>query len=432
VELISKIIKHAEKYGNAEVIISSHNASSIVFEHNNLSNISAGKVSEMHIRLSNDGKFGFSKTNNISEWEKCLKNAYSIMKASEPLDLDVVITQKNKYPNVKGIFSKKIENLDKETRLNKMKEMMQVAKLIDNRINISTVESATDSLELQFANSNGVNAFNRSNIISCGVEMNIKDVSGYEMKVSHDLFDFNKIGKSGAELCISSLNPMPVKTMKGDLVLDYFAVADILHTILVPAFAADNVQTNNSFLKGKLGKEVFSKRLTIVDNALLNGGVFSRPFDIEGVKSQKTMLVDKGIVKNYLYDNYSARKDKVKSTGNCAGLQKIPYVGSSNFVVSPGKYSKEQIISETKKGIFAKTAFGTHVANVLTGDVSIGVSSAFYIENGEIVHPIKQAMVSFNLFEALKNIQLIGKELRQETDVVAPILRLDNVQIIGN
>lgn len=431
-ELINKIIKKAGKYGNAEIIIFTNNTFSTVFENNSLSNIKNGNVSEMHIKLSNGGKFGFSKTNNIGKWEACLENAYSVMRASEPLDLDVALTKKTTYPKIKGIFSKEIENLDKEMILNKTKEMMETAKSLDKRINIPTADSTMDSVKINFANSNGINVEHKSNVVSSSIDTTMGEVSGSETKISHKMFDFNRVGKSAAELCISSLNPKPVKTMKSDLVLDYFAAADIIHTVLIPAFGADNVQIGKSFLKGKLGKKVFSEKITINDNTLLSGGLFSRPFDFEGTKSQKTTLVKNGVIENYLYDNYSARKDKVKSTGNCAGLQKIPYVGTSNFVLMPGKYKQEQIIKSTDKGLLAKFAFGTHVANVLTGDVSIGVSNAFYIEKGQIVHPVKQAMVSFNLFEALKNIQMIGKELRQETDVAAPMLKFDNVQIIGN
>jgi len=432
VELINKILKKAEKYGEVEILIAKHDTSSIVFESGNLSNINSGDVSEMHIRLSNGKQFGFSKINDINEWERCLRNAHSVMKASKPIESDIIINQKTSYPKIKGIFAKKIEALDKETILKKTKEMMATVSSVDKRINMSVAESAVDSVKLTFANSNGINVSHNSNVLSAGIETTIGDVSGYDSKMLHEVFDFNKVGNSAAELCVSSINPKPIKTMVADLVLDYFAIASIAHTVLMPAFAADNVQTGRSFLKGKLGKKVFSEDITITDNAILEKGLFSRPFDAEGTKSQKTALVEDGIVKNYLYDNYSARKDGVKSTGNCFGLQKIPLIGSSNFVIKPGKYSKDKIISETKRGVLAKYAFGTHVANVLTGDVSIGVSNAFYIENGQIVHPVKQAMVSFNLFEALKNVQLIGKELRQEMDVVAPMIRLDNVQIIGN
>lgn len=430
--LISKIVKKAEKYGNAEAALASNSTSSVFFENNNLSNVSSGIVSELHVRISNGKKFGFAKTTNISKWEKCIQNAYNVMKNSNALEQGIVLQEKNRILPVKGIFSKKMSMLKNEDILKSTKEMLDSAKSIDKRINVSLAEQSVSTVQANIGNSNNINLSEKENIFSSSIDTNIGEISGSEGKLFHDIFDVTKVGKAAAELCLSGLNPKPVKTMKADLILNYFAAADILSTILVPAFCADNVQTGKSFLRGKLGQKVFSENISISDNAVLENGLFSGSFDLEGTGCQNTKLVESGALKNYLYDNYSAIKDNAKSTGNCAGLQKVPFVKPSNFIISPGKYSKEHIISETKKGILANFAFGTHVANILTGDASIGVSNALYIENGEIIHPVKQAMVSFNLFEALKNIELVGNKLRQESNIAAPIICLKNVQIIGN
>lgn len=431
-ELIKKIIKEAEKYGNVEVLCSLASTSSVEYEKENLSYANSGTVENLLIRLSKGKQFGFSKTNNLNDWEKCVKRAYQVMKVSQPLDLDISLQNKSKYKKIKGLFSKKIDSVEKEEIVNWVEQMIRAAKDVDKRIAVPGAGISIEKDELYFANSNGVFGYNKANLIASTIETQIGQASGSESKVKHQIYDFSAVGESAAKLCVSSLNPKQVKTTKGNLILNYFAVAEIFNEVLIPAFFANNVQQNKSFLKGKLGEEVFSKAIQIEDNGTLEKGLFSRQFDAEGTKSQRTVLVKNGVVKNYLYDCYSARKDNVKSTGNCVSLEKVPSIGATNFVINSGKYTKDQMISETKEGVIAEFAFGSHVANFLTGDISIGLSNAFYIKDGSVQYPIKQVMVSFNLFEALKNVQMLGKELRQETKVVAPLICLEDVQIIGS
>jgi len=432
VELTNKILKEAEKYGNAEILLLDADRTSVTYEKNEISRTENGTTVTLHIRLSKGNRFGYSQTTNLNDWKKCLKNANSLLKLANPLEKDIILSQKIKYPKVEGLFSKKIDSMSEEDIFKKAKDMFDAANEVDKRMNIPMAQVSMGSMGQNFANTNGINVNERMNLISAMTETSIGEASGSDSKVSHNDFDFSKVGKNAGELCVDSLKPKSIKTMNADLILDYFALADIIKTILIPAFGADNVQTDRSFLKGKLNQKVFSEKVSVTDDALLKNGIFSRQSDSEGTPGQRTVLVENGIVQNYIYDNYSALKDKAKSTGNCYGIVKVPYVGPTNFVIKPGGYKNEEIISETKEGVLAKFAFGTHVANVLTGDLSIGLSNAFYVKNGAIAYPIKQAMVSFNLFEALKKVAIIGKTIRQEEEVVAPMMRFDSIQIIGS
>jgi len=160
-------------------------------------------------------------------------------------------------------------------------------------------------------------------------------------------------------------------------------------------------------------------------------GLASDRFDPEGTPRQKTTVINKGVFQSPLYDIYSANREKKKSTGNCGGINRMPLIGPTNFSISKGNYSNKDIIKTTKEGILANNVIGLHLINKTTGDCSVGVENGFYVKNGEIQFPLKQTMVSFNLFEELKKLEVLGKKLRQETNVVAPMLRFDKVQIIG-
>lgn len=428
--LIENILKAAEKHGNAEILVGKQTATDVMFEKNSLSGLNTGTISELQIRLSKGKKFGFSKTNDLNAWESCLKNAVSVLKASMPLESEITIQGKKKYPRAE-LYAKKLDYLAEEQLLSSASGLVEAARNTDKRIHVTQADVGLTKGETIFANSLGVEATETIGMLTASAETTVGEVTGSEMRASRDFFDATDVGKTAAELCLTSLEPKQLKTGKVDLLLDYFAFADIVETVLVPAFSAENVQAKRSVLAGKLGEQVFSEHISIEDNSLLRLGLGSRLFDLEGVPGQKTKLVERGVLKDYIYDRYSAAKAGKESTGNCAGLMKIPLVGPTNFVISPGAYSREDMLKETKNGVLAKYAFGTHVANVLTGDISIGVLNAFYVKNGAIEHPTKQAMVSFNLFDALKHVVLVGKDLRQETSVSAPLVRLENVQIIG-
>ena len=282
-----------------------------------------------------------------------------------------------------------------------------------------------------FANSNGVTAADKDTSLSGSLECGLGTAVGTDGTSSHSDIDFVKIGKSAGQMCIDCLNPKPIKTMKTELILDYFAASDLINAALVPAVLSENVQNKRSYLAGKLGRKVFADSVTIHDDGLLAKGLNSGRIDSEGSPSQRTEVITKGILKNYLYDMYSAKIDKKKTTGNSSSIAKVPSVGVSNFVMKPGRYSREEIIRETKHGILAEFLMGTHFVNSITGDASVGVSNAFYIENGEIKYPVKQAMISLNIFDALKKIEVIGNNMRQESAVMCPTIKLSDVQIIS-
>ncbi len=426
--MIDKIIKEGEKYGDVNVILSRNQSLEIGFVNREIASTNEGDTLQLAIRISKNKKFGYATTSDISKWRECLSNAVKIMKVSKELEQKIHLAEPQKFRKVEGIFSKRVLDLPPEKIISKGYKMMDE---IDEKLGVPDISISKSFEEVQIANSNGVNAKEKETTFSVITEVNYKDVNARELHISHDLFDIKKIGKEASRLCLESINPKPIPTFRGSVILDYFAFSGLLETVLIPAVSADEIHAKRSFLHDKFGKKVFSEKLTITDNGILKNGLMSGGFDLEGISKQKTKVIDAGVFVSPLYDIYSAKKENKKSTGNCGGINKVPLISPTNFVILPGDYSRNEMIQETKEGIIAKEVFGLHLINKLTGDCSIGVESAFYIKNGEIKFPIKQAMINFNLFEELKKLDVLGKELRQESSVVAPTIKCDNVQIIG-
>ena len=178
-----------------------------------------------------------------------------------------------------------------------------------------------------------------------------------------------------------------------------------------------------------VSKKVFDEKLTINDNGLLDGGLSSEIFDGDGVPAQNTALVKKGVVKGFIYDLIRAQKENKKSTGNAArSYNCLPAVGISNFQIMPGK---KEIIPEIDKGLLLYNPLNAHSINSITGDFSLGVMEALWIEKGEIKYAPKHVMISGNIFDLLKNIKLIGKDVMQTGSLVSPSI-VAETQIIGN
>ncbi len=146
------------------------------------------------------------------------------------------------------------------------------------------------------------------------------------------------VGREAAKMSISALKTKSVETKSGKVILTQFALQELLTHTVINAIRADSVQRGQSPFKGKIGEKVASENLTIFDDGLLAGGLRTAVFDGEGVPHQKTPVIEKGVLRSFLYDNYSAKKDGVESTGNAsrAGYLSTPSIDTTNFHIIPG------------------------------------------------------------------------------------------------
>lgn len=424
---VDKILKFGQRFGDVTICLTKSNQTTVSFTNKDVGNAINGDSVFLEIRISKGKRFGYSTTNDLTKWKDVVLKAAKIMKLSKDLDLDIPLVQKKKVKPVEGLYYKKVEKLSVEDLFSFAKSLVSAPE----KLNVPKAEVSKECEETLFANSNGVFLKEKQTTFSSFVEVSDGNINAVDYHATNGLHDVDKVLKSAVNLCLEKRNPKKISNFKGDVVFDYFAIKDLLETVLIPAVSADEVQAKRSKLFGMLGKKVFSENLTIYDNGRLKNGLFSSSFDGEGVPTRKTIIVENGVLKSFIYDLFSAAKDGVESTGNSNGINRLPNITPTNFVVKKGDFSKDELISCIKKGIYAREIFGDHLINRTTGDCSVGVEDVFYIENGEIKYPIKQAMVNFNLFDALKYVSKIGKVIRQESNVSAPPMVFEGVQVIG-
>ena len=170
--------------------------------------------------------------------------------------------------------------------------------------------------------------------------------------------------------------------------------------------------------------------MTIVDDARLIGGLGSSPFDDEGVATQATRIIESGVLKNYLHSAYSARKLQARPTGNGSrtGAGSVS-VGPTNFYLTPGPHTVEEIIASVSSGLYVVELIGFGV-NTVSGDYSRGVTG-LWIENGKLAYPVQEVTIAGNLRQMLQDIEMIGNDIAFMGPVAAPTLKIRNMTLSG-
>ncbi len=249
-----------------------------------------------------------------------------------------------------------------------------------------------------------------------------------------DLDSPESIGQEAARRTLRRLGARRVPTQRVPIV---FApeVARSLIGSLFEAASGDSIWRGASFLAGRLGQQIAAPSLTIIDdNTMLLptgvGGFGTSPFDGEGLPSRRTVVVEGGVLCNYLLNTYTARKLGMKSTHNASrGLAGTPGIGCGNLYLEPGTLSPDAIIAAIPAGLYVTSLMGFGV-NVVTGDYSRG-ATGLWIENGQLTHAVEEVTIAGNLAEMLQNVTAIGSNLEFRGSVASPTLRIDGMTIAG-
>jgi PmbA protein len=237
------------------------------------------------------------------------------------------------------------------------------------------------------------------------------------------------VGKEAAARTLRRLGARKIRSTRVPLVFDSENARSVLSNIF-EAVNGDAIYRQSSFLEGKLGEKIASDNVTVVDDGTIPGGFGTSPFDGEGVPSRRTVVIERGVLKSYLLNTYTAKKLGLQTTGNAArGLAGNPGIGYNNFFLQKGTRTAEQIIADIKQGLYIIDLLGFGV-NLVTGDYSRG-ATGIWIENGELTYPVEEITVAGNLKEMLNNISEIGSDLEFRSAVTCPTLRIDGMTIAG-
>lgn len=244
------------------------------------------------------------------------------------------------------------------------------------------------------------------------------------------------VSSEAKEHALMGLSQCKVKTGHYPVVLDPMAAGFILSGAVGGGLNAESVQRGRSYMAGRLGQKVGSAHLTVLDDPTIKWATGSYSFDGEGVPASRRTLIDRGTLRSYLHDSYTAGKDSVESTGNSSrgkslwSFRRPPSISSSNLVVKRGDASAQELISESRNGIYLRLTFD--YPNLATGELSGLMMESFKIEKGELGPSIRQSTIGIGLLEMFSKIDMVGKEARDVFGVKTPPVRISSARVGGS
>jgi PmbA protein len=441
-----KAIKDAMKKGadEAEAFLSETLATIVSIERGQIAKNMRKKDQGLGIRAVYNKAVGFSYTNMLNDKsiEETAIEAFRSAKASKPDKIWSGFPEPKKFGTTTGTFDKKVVSIPSDELVDMASIMLAEASDYDKRVlgAFGSVETHLSSKVV--VNSHGIEAFDEGTYIGCSLAATAREAN----EVAPICQEFNEervykidpkwVGREAAKQAISSLKARKVDTRAFPVIFGQLALFEVLYYTFINAVKADQIQRKQSALEGKIGKKVASELVTIYDDGLMANGLNTWKFDAEGVPCQKTPVIEKGILRHYLYDGYSAKKDGVESTGNAlrrgvAPYMSTPVIEATNFAITPGNKSSDDLIGDLDNAIIVKGLQGAHSSNPSTGEFSAVATPAWKIEKGEIAYAVKGAMVTGTIFDVLNKVSALGNNVRKVEQIVAPWINVENVKVVG-
>ncbi len=440
IKLTESLVSKAKKLGAsaAEVYLETGRNLSIQVQDGEIETIEEASSAGVGFRVIVDGKMGFSHCNDLSDMalEDSLKRAIEFARLTTP-DENNVLPDNQGLTQVEGMYDPAIAKVPMDKKIQMAIDIEKLA-MKDPRITKSSGAGYGEGEgEVFIANSNGLSKTYKSSGVNIGVNVvaekeEQKNTGGEycSRRYFADLLPLDEIATKAAKKAWELLDPVMIPTQRASIIFDP-SVAGSIFGGIIGALNGERVTQGASFLKDYLDKPFASPLLTLVDDGTRTKGLGSAPFDGEGVPTQKQVLIEKGVVKGFIYNTIVAHRAGSASTGNASrgGFTSLPGIGTHNVYVEAGANSPEEIIKATDKGLLLKEVTGYGIDSV-TGNFS-GGATGFWIENGEIKHPVQGVTIAGNAFDILKDIDMMGNDLDFNRGLSAPTFRVKQMQIGG-
>ncbi|MDD2319340.1 MAG: TldD/PmbA family protein [Geobacteraceae bacterium] len=420
---LSRILRCALAEGGefADIYFEEGCSTSIVCEDGKIEKIIAGTDRGVGIRVVSDLRTAYAYTNEVTE-NALLELARTVSRAVRGREFGAPIDLRSKVVGAGFPIKTAPGTVPLQDKVALVRRADAAARKMDERVRQVMVVYRDGRVRTQVANSLGefVETGRTGTVFLAQVVAAQGDViqTGYEPVGGFRGFELfeatnpEEVARTAAEraLMMLSARKAPAGTMP--VVISSEAGGTMVHEAIGHGLEADLAQAGMSVYTGKIGTQVASPLVTVIDDATIPHARGSYSHDDEGVAAQKTVLVENGILKCYLYDRLSAMKDGCSSTGNGRreSYHAKPIVRMSNTLIAPGESSPEAIVREVEQGLFVKKMGGGQV-NTVTGDFVFEVSEGYLIQNGMVGEPVRGATLTGNGPDVLKKVTKIGNDL---------------------
>jgi PmbA protein len=335
------------------------------------------------------------------------------------------------------LFSDDVAGLATELKIDAAKRAEAAALAYDPRITNSEGGSFDSNIGSRiFANSRGFAGAYRYTY--CSISVVPVATQGESMERDYwyttarnyaGLEDAASVGRIAGARAVRRLGAVKVDTQKVPVIFEQRVARSLLGN-LFEAVDGRAIYREASFLAGKLGQKIADERITLIDDGTIPGLFGSQPFDDEGVPTRRTAVIERGVLKNYLLNTYTARKLGMKTTGNASrGITGNAGIGHGNFFLEAGTKTPQEILRGVKNGFYVTELIGSGV-NTVTGDYSRG-AVGIWIRDGELAFPVSEVTIASTLQEMLNGLGEIGNDLEFRGSVSCPTIMIGEMTVAG-
>jgi PmbA protein len=424
----------------AEVFLRSYRSTVIEVKDQKVDAFDRARDTGAGLRVLMNRRMGFAFTTDLSEPALVIlaKAAATNARNTEPDDFHTIPMRPSAAYSSVGIHDPDMVALTEKEKIDRVMAMEREAFAIDPRIKrIRKASASFSESETLIMNTNGGNVSYRGTAASSSMEAVAEDKG--ESQAGSD-FDVNRfyhrllieeVGRRAARKALDLLGARHIDSVRAPVILEAEVAGEFL-SIMASGFSSENVQKKKSLFIGRLDKEVVSPLITVIDDGLLDGGLGTAPSDDETVPMKQKTVIEKGRLAMFLYNTYTANKDKTVSTGNGmrGGFKGVPGVGVTNLYVEPGQLSLNELMSSISTGLLVTEIMGAHTANPISGDFSVG-ATGFWIQNGKKAYPVREITIAGNILDLMKNVDAVGNDLRFSGRIGSPSLRVKELSIGG-
>jgi PmbA protein len=387
-----------------------------------------------------NGKMGYAYTEKLDEssLQMLINDARENAQLVDSDEVAEIFAGSESYAQLEG-HNPRLDAIQAEEKIALAKALEEKAYALDQRVFNVQAFFGDGAGERRIINSKGLNLVYRGNSAMAGLSVVARQEreakTAHEMEQIEDLaqFDVDEIARKAVDEAVSLFGADTVPSGEYPIILRRDVASQMLG-VLTASFSAENVQKGMSLLKDRIGQQVFSEKITIIDDPLMPGRPASCPFDAEGVATRTKQMVENGKLMTYLHNLKTARIDGVESTGNASKRSyKSPLgIAPSNFYIAAGEKSYDEIIAGTEEGIIVISVAGLHSgANPVSGDFSLG-AYGYLVQGGKVVRPVNQITIAGNFFRMLNDVLEVGNDLKfGRGSIVSPTLKIARLSVAG-
>src|SRR5947207_854820 len=456
--LVERLLSAAMSRGAdfAEVYVGRNTSTAAMLDEGSIKSAQAGSVTGVGVRAIRGAQVGYAYSDELDE-RALLRTAQTAALIAdgnrEPGPVNMSRTPLPTYYQVRTPLA----SIDVARKIELLQQADAAARSYDKRVKQVTGAYADQTREILVANTLGHLAEDRQDLCRLSVQCDAFGKKGERRtgfyggggRVDFRFFeDFSpqQVGREAARQAVATLGAVPAPSGPQTVVLAPGWSGILLHEAVGHGLEADFIRKGTSLFTGKLGEKVASELVTVIDDGTVAGGRGSLNVDDEGNPGERKVLIERGVLKGYLYDHLNAKLTGQRSTGSGRrqSFRYAPMPRMTNTYLAPGDQTPEEIVRAVPKGLYCRQ-FGGGQVDISNGNFVFEIAEAYLIEQGEITKPVKGAMLIGVGPEVLKNVSAVGADAAHDpglgtcgkdgqsvpVGVGLPTVRIDNVTVGG-